>query len=78
MWNNAPALRPLRVKLHDKLTALRERILPHKETDAGSDAADKAAWDTIPTKIPMDAILSTDFAIDHSFDADRPEKEEKK
>lgn len=76
MWNNAPFLRPLRVKLHDKIAALRDRILPHKEVD-GSDAAATAAWDTIPTKIPMDALLSTDFAVDHSFDADRPEKEGK-
>ena len=76
MWNNAPFLRPLRVKLHDKIAALRDRIIPHKEVD-GSDAAATAAWDTIPTKNPMDALLSTDFAVDHSFDADRPEKEGK-
>ena len=68
----------LTTEMANKIAALRERILPHKETDPGSDAASTAAWDTIPTKIPMDAILSTDFAVDHSFDADRPEKENKK
>lgn len=78
MWNNAPFFRPLRVKVHDKFAALRERILPHKENDVGSDAASTAAWDTIPTKIPMDAILSTDFTVDNSFEADRPEKENEK
>ena len=78
MWNNAPVFRPLRVKVHDKFAALRERILPHKENDVGSDAASTAAWDTIPTKIPMDAILSTDFTVDNSFEADRPKKENKK
>jgi branched-chain amino acid transport system permease protein len=78
MWNNAPFVRPLRVKLGNKLAALRDRIIPHKESDGGSDAASTAAWDTIPTKIPMDAILSTDFTVDHSFDADRPGKENEK
>ena len=78
MWNNAPFIRPLRVKIGNKLAALRNRIIPHKEADGGSDAASTAAWDTIPTKIPMDAILSTDFTVDHSFDADRRGKENEK
>jgi branched-chain amino acid transport system permease protein len=76
MWNNAPFIRPLRVKLYNKLAALRDRLLPRKEVD-GSDENATAAWDTIPTKIPMDALLSTDFTVDHTFEADRPEKEDK-
>lgn len=78
MWNNAPFLRPMRLKVQKNLRKIRERILPRQEADGGSDAAGKAEWDTIPTKIPMDALLSTDISVEHSFEADSPEKEEKR
>jgi hypothetical protein len=77
MWNNAPFIRPVREKLGKKLAALRQRIVHRGE--APEDATPEiAAWDKVPTKIPMDAILSTDFTVDHSFDADPRSKEEKK
>ncbi|MBQ8174727.1 MAG: branched-chain amino acid ABC transporter permease [Clostridia bacterium] len=75
MWNNAPFLRPVREKLGAKLEALRQRILHCGEVPE-DNSPEIAAWDKVPTKIPMDAILSTDFTVDHSFDADRRGKEE--
>ncbi len=74
MWNNAPAIRPVREKLGAKLTTLRQRIFAHKHEEGGTDAPETAAWDKVPTKIPMDTILSTDFTIDRTFEADAPDK----
>lgn len=76
MWNNAPFLRPVREKLGTKLDAWRHKIL-HRGEAPEDNSPEVAAWDKVPTKIPMDAILSTDFTVDHSFDADRRGKEEK-
>ena len=72
MWNNAPVIRPLRERLYGKIRALRDRIFPPKE--GGHDAPELAEWDRIPTKIPMDALLSTDFTVDRTFEADAPDK----
>lgn len=72
VWNNAPALRRVREKysLGSLLDKLRARILPHK----ANEDSESAAWDKIPTKIPMDAILSTDMQPDRAFTPDRSEK----
>ena len=77
MWNNAPFLRPVREKLGHKLEALRNKIF-HRGEAPEDNSPEIAAWDKVPTKIPMDAILSTDFTVDHSFDADPRSKEERK
>lgn len=78
MWNNAPFLRPVREKAGEKLTALRVRLFHRHQADGGVEGPENAAWDKIPTKIPMDALLSTDFTPDHTFEADRPGKEDGK
>ncbi len=74
IWNNAPALRPVRERfnLHNLVEFLRRKLFPHKENE--TDVPDTARWDTVPTKIPMDAILSTDFKLDQTFEADKPQK----
>ena len=69
-WNNAPFMRPLRTKVQDFFAALRNKIFPR----APQDAPETAAWDKVPTKIPMDALLSTDFTVDRTFEADAPDK----
>lgn len=75
VWNNAPALRRVREKyslaaLWAKLSA---RLFPKK----AEEDSESAAWDKIPTKIPMDAILSTDMQPDRAFTPDKPERGEK-
>ncbi|MBQ8576893.1 MAG: branched-chain amino acid ABC transporter permease [Clostridia bacterium] len=76
LWNNAPALRDVREKfsLHRLLAFLNRKLHPAAETP---DAPEIADWDKIPTKIPMDALLSTDIKPDHTFEADKPEKPSK-
>ena len=71
LWNNAPAIRPFRERVYGKIRALRDRIFPPK---GEQDSPDTAEWDRVPTKIPMDALLSTDFTVDHTFEADTPDK----
>lgn len=73
LWNNAPALRSVREKvdIHNLIIWIQKKLHPTAETP---DAPDTAAWDKIPTKIPMDAILSTDLKPDHTFEADKPGK----
>ncbi len=82
MWNNAPALRGAREKINIRnLTVkIKEKLLgKNKNTpDGGIDPPSNAAWDKIPTKIPMDAILSTDLSPDNPYEAQAPKKEERK
>ena len=78
MWNNAPALRGLRtrVNLHNFGVWIKKTVfrLTHKVPEGGEEPPTNASWDKIPTKIEMDAILSTDVVPDRSFEADKPEK----
>ena len=79
IWNNAPALKHLREKY--SLSALWRRLvhrLSHKNPpqDGGEEGPETVAWDKIPTKIPMDAILSTDLSPNDAFEADAPGKED--
>ncbi len=82
MWNNAPALANVRerVNLRRIADALHIKVLKHekKAPEGGIDPPTNAAWDKIPTKIPMDAVLSTDITTDRTYEADRPKKEDKK
>ena len=55
------------------LRKISARLFPKK----AEEDRESAAWDKIPTKIPMDAILSADMQPDHAFTPDPPEKEEK-
>ena len=81
MWNNAPKLAKWRERINiRRLTDwILKNILRHKKApEGGVEPPTNAAWDKIPTKIPMDSILSTDITPDHSFDPDKPEKGDKK
>ncbi len=82
MWNNAPALRGAREKINIRnlVEKLKEKILKKRDSapDGGIDPPTNAAWDKIPTKIPMDAILSTDLSPDNPYEAEAPKKEDRK
>ena len=82
MWNNAPALRGIREKVNIRslIDFFTEKVLKKQETapEGGIDPPASASWDKIPTKIPMDAILSTDITPDNPYEADAPKKEEKR
>ena len=75
IWNNAPALRHAREKY--SMAALLRKISARLFPKKAEEDRESAAWDKIPTKIPMDAILSADMQPDHAFTPDPPEKEEK-
>ena len=78
MWNNAPKLAKWRNRfnLGNFVIWIKKNVfrLTHKTPEGGEEPPTNAAWDKIPTKIPMDAILSTDITPDNSFEADKPEK----
>ena len=82
MWNNAPALRGIREKVNIRslIDFFTEKVLKKQEKtpEGGIDPPASASWDKIPTKIPMDAILSTDITPDNPYEADAPNKEEKR
>lgn len=78
MWNNAPALRRVRERYNlGRLFAWIKSKLVKKSSEDDSTSLGTVAWDKVPTKIPMDAILSTDFKPDHNFEADKSEKGDK-
>ncbi|MBR2020182.1 MAG: branched-chain amino acid ABC transporter permease [Clostridia bacterium] len=77
MWNNAPKLAGLRAKVNFRNLVLwiKQTVfrLTHKTPEGGEEPPTNAAWDKIPTKIEMDAVLSTDLKPDRSFEADKPQ-----
>lgn len=81
VYNNAPKLKTVRekynfkrltnflyVKLHNLFSRKKYVHDPAKEQEFGAD------WSVVPTKVEMDAILSTDFKPDNSFTPDKPDK----
>ncbi len=71
IYNNAPALKNFREKY--SLRKLFEKLQRH-----GNDPArvkdDAANWDVIPTKIPMDEVLSVDLTAQTDYTPDKPTK----
>jgi len=68
IWGNAPALRGLRDRFNiTKLWMLFNNKLPHDKR-ADAEPPSTASWDKIPTKINMDAIISTDLTPDDNND----------
>lgn len=59
IFSNAPALKSIRERY--SLSAFLERF---RKADASKRRDDEAKWARVPTKIKMDAILSTDMAPD--------------
>lgn len=72
IYNNAPALANFREKYNFK--NLFKRI--GKKNKKG-DGDDTGRWDVVPTKIEMDALLSTDFVV-NEVKPDKPAEEDKK
>lgn len=68
MFNNAPALARVREKV--SLGRLVDRLFPSRGKTSETDDSDNgaAAWDKIPTKIEMDALLSTDIIPENTDD----------
>lgn len=76
IYNNAPALKGLREKLTFK--NLLAKFNKNKAADPAIIRDDKAHWASIPTKIPMDEVLSVDVTVGNESTAepDKPEKGE--
>ena len=71
LFNNAPALRPLREKLN--LRNLAEK-LSKRSRRPENIRDDDAAWNRIDTKIKMDEILSVELQPNGAFEPDRKKK----
>ena len=68
IYNNAPALKPLREKLSIKKLISKIRLKQGYADDEGK-------WDRVPTKIEMNEVLSVDVTVVESVQ--NPDKEEK-
>lgn len=66
LFSNAPALAPIKEKLSIK-RLLRERRERRGRSDVVAD--DEAAWNRIPTKIPMNEVLSVDMRTEEALPA---------
>ena len=81
IFNNAPALRPIKEKF--SFHALRARIAARQasrnpEKAAANIRSDAASWDRIPTKIAMDEILSVDMKAEDQYAPVKEEEEKRK
>ena len=71
LFNNAPALRPLREKLNFRRLAEKlSKKVRHPENIRDDDAA----WNRIDTKIKMDEMLSVELQPNGAFEPDRKKK----
>ena len=84
IYNNAPKLKTFREKynlrrLREKLSAALHRLFlkKHPADDPAAEKPDAADWSNIPAKVPMHAILSTDFTPGAASDEDKPDKPER-
>ncbi len=69
IWNNAPALSKVRERfgLRRLVETIVLKIKGHRiKEDGGMEAPSTADWTKVPTKIPMDALLSTDIIPEQS------------
>ncbi len=64
IFGNAPALKNVREKY--SLSAIMAKIFRRKSSDPSKRTDDEAKWDRVPTKIKMDALLSTDLNVDYT------------
>ncbi len=72
IYNNAPALKNIREKY--SLKNLFAKITKNKFANK-NDVDDSGRWDVVPTKIKMDALLSTDFIVNDTT-PDKPVEKE--
>lgn len=64
IYGNAPALKNVREKYSFK--ALMAKITRKKSFEPSKRKDDEAKWDRVPTKIKMDALLSTDMNVNYT------------
>ena len=79
LFNNAPAFLKIRQKY--SLALLREKIMERIRAKKGGSVAedDSAEWHRIPTKIPMDEMLSVDLSVrPDASDSTMPDEREGK
>lgn len=74
VYNNAPALKGFREKYN--FGRLMEKLRRPKP-DPAAVKEDAAHWDVIPTKIPMDEVLSVDLTAQTDYTPDKPTKGDK-
>lgn len=81
IYNNAPKLKSFREKHNfrvywNKFTAWVVKLFTKKQpaVDPAKETESNADWSKIPTKVEMDAILSTDLTPDDSYVPDKPDK----
>ena len=70
IWNNAPALSKVRERfgLRRLIEYIIIKIRGHRiKEEGGMEAPSTADWSKVPTKIPMDALLSTDVIPEQSI-----------
>ncbi len=72
IYNNSPSLQNIREKYN--LSALIHRFTKNRFTKGEAD--DAGRWDVVPTKIKMDALLSTDFVV-NEITPDKPKEDDK-
>lgn len=84
IYNNAPKLKTFRTKYNLKnfIAKCKEIVLKlfskKLKHDASTEVEFGADWSKVPTKIEMDAMLSTDLTPDNSYVPDKPDKPSKK
>lgn len=67
MFNNAPVFSPIKNYITETFKKLfKKKVKPSTVQD------DKASWSRIPTKIKMDAVLSTDLTVEDVNEPDKP------
>ena len=71
IYNNSPMFKNVREKYN--LSTLLHRLTKNRFTKGETD--DTGRWDVVPTKIKMDALLSTDFVV-NEITPDKPKEEE--
>ncbi len=71
IYNNSPRLAGFREKYN--LGKLVKRLTPNRSSKGEAD--DTGRWDVVPTKIKMDALLSTDFVV-NEVTADKPKEDQ--
>ena len=64
IFGNAPALKSFRERY--SFGAFAEKIFGKKQFEPSKRKDDEAAWARVPTKIKMDALLSTDLNVDYT------------
>ena len=77
LFNNAPVFQKIRQKY--SIAMLREKFMEHRRAKKGASVSDEdsAEWHRIPTKIPMDEMLSVDLTVRPDVaDSEMPDERE--